>query len=95
MDLKDKLEYNDLVDVIQDTSYYVFPGTTLTVVCVTLKNGYTVTGESACVDPTNFNKELGEKYALQAAITKLWSLEGYLLKQAHYDRHQEQMRAAD
>lgn len=70
-------------DIIQDdlTSYYVFPNTTLTVCCVTLRNGYTVTGESACADPDNFNKELGQKYAFEAAVSKIWQLEGYLLKQ--------------
>lgn len=45
------------------------------------KVGY---GESACVDPTEFNQADGEKYAkercIQAATNKLWELEGYLLK---------------
>ena len=42
------------------------------------------TGESACVDPVNYNKALGEKYAKEraeaTARNKLWELEGYLLK---------------
>ena len=85
MELKNKLSYNDLVDVIKDTSYHVFPHTTLTVVCVTLKNGFTITGESACVDPVNFDKAIGEKYALENAIQKLWSLEGHLQQNCqHY-----------
>ena len=61
--------------------YHVFPGTTLTVCCLELRNGFTVTGESACASPENFNQELGEKIALQNAKAKVWALEGYLLKE--------------
>lgn len=60
--------------------YYVFPGTTLTVCCLELANGFTVTGESACASPENFDKELGEKIALANAKEKVWALEGYALK---------------
>lgn len=67
--------------IIQNDAFYVFPGTTLTVCCLTLKNGFTVLGESACACPENFNKELGEKYARENAEKKIWMLEGYLLKQ--------------
>lgn len=71
-----------LIDsVIIDTDYYVFPKTQLTVCCLTLKNGFTVTGESACASPENFNKEIGEKIAFENARNKIWALEGYLLKE--------------
>lgn len=61
--------------------YHVFPGTMLTVCCLTLANGFTVTGESACASPANFNMELGRKIARTHAREKIWALEGYLLKQ--------------
>ena len=78
----------ELIDsVIVDTDYYVFPKTQLTVCCLTLKNGFTVTGESACASPENFNKEIGMKIAFSNARDKIWSLEGYLLKQAIYDNN--------
>lgn len=60
--------------------YHVFPGTMLTVCCLTLANGFTVTGESACASPANFNAELGRKIARGHARDKIWALEGYLLK---------------
>ena len=53
----------------------------LTVCVITLENGFTVTGESACASPQNFDKELGEKIAKKNAVDKIWMLEGYLLKQ--------------
>ena len=61
--------------------FHVFQGTMLTVCCLELANGFTVTGESACASPENFNRELGEKIALQKAKQKVWALEGYLLRQ--------------
>ena len=71
-----------LIDsVVVDINYYIFPKTQLTVCCLTLKNGFTVTGESACASPENFNKEIGEKRAFESARNKIWALEGYLLKQ--------------
>lgn len=72
----------DAIDAaIAGEQYHVFEGTTLTVCCLTLNNGYTVTGESACASPENFDTELGKKIARQNARDKIWALEGYLLKQ--------------
>ena len=73
-----------LDDVISDTQYWIAPGTQLTVCCLVLKNGFTVTGESACASPENFDKELGEQIAYRNAKDKIWALEGYLLKQKLY-----------
>ena len=53
----------------------------LTICVLVLKNGFTVTGESACASPENFNAELGQKIARQNAVAKIWPLEGYLLRQ--------------
>lgn len=61
--------------------YHVFTGSQTTVCCLTLANGFTVTGESACASPANFNEELGRKIARGHARDKIWALEGYLLKQ--------------
>lgn len=67
--------------VISSEDYYVFPGTTLTVCCLTLKNGFSVTGESACASPENFNVELGKRIAKDNARNKIWALEGYALRE--------------
>jgi len=70
-----------LDSVIKGEDYHVFPSTMLTVCCLTLANGFTVTGESACASPANFNAEIGRKIARGHARDKIWALEGYLLKQ--------------
>jgi hypothetical protein len=66
--------------VIISEQYHVFSGTTLTVCCLTLRNGFSVTGESAAASLENFNEEIGRKIAHQNARDKIWALEGYLLK---------------
>ncbi|HFF1620518.1 TPA: Gp49 family protein [Yersinia enterocolitica] len=53
----------------------------LTFCVLVLANGFTVTGESACASPDNFDAEIGRKIARQNAANKIWLLEGYLLKE--------------
>ena len=67
-----KEEYHLLTDV-------------LTVCVLTLENGFTVTGESACASPANYNKEIGDRIARGNAKEKIWILEGYLLKQKLFE----------
>jgi len=52
----------------------------LTFCVLVLKNGFTVTGESACASPENFDAELGRKIARQNAVAKVWPLMGYELR---------------
>ena len=67
--------------VIGGEDYYVFPGTTMTICALKLRNGFIVTGESAAASPENFDKEIGRKIARDNARNKIWALEGYLLRQ--------------
>ena len=52
----------------------------LTFCVLVLRNGFTVTGESACASPENFDAELGRKIARQNAVQKVWPLMGYALR---------------
>lgn len=52
----------------------------LTFCVLVLRNGFIVTGESACASPENFNAELGRKIARQNAKDKIWPLMGYELR---------------
>ncbi len=73
---------------IAGEAYHVFPGTTMTVCCLTLKNGFQVIGESAAASPENFNEEIGRKISRENARNKIWALEGYLLRnQLYYGDH--------
>ena len=52
----------------------------LTFCVLVLRNGFTVTGESACASPENFDAEIGRKIARQNAVQKIWPLMGYELR---------------
>lgn len=53
----------------------------LTFCVLVLRNGFTVTGESACASPENFNAEIGQKVARTNAVAKIWPLMGYGLRE--------------
>lgn len=52
----------------------------LTICILTLKNGFTIVGKSACASPENYDAELGHKIAREDARKQIWALEGYLLR---------------
>jgi len=53
----------------------------LTFCVLILRSGFTVTGESACASPENFDADLGRKIARKNATDKCWALMGYALKE--------------
>ena len=75
-----RITMDHIRSLIVTEAYHIFPDTTTTVCLLTLKNGFTVTGKSACVSDTNFDTEIGRKIAREEAVNKIWELEGYRLK---------------
>lgn len=53
----------------------------LTFCVLVLRNGFTITGESACASPENFDADIGKKIARENAVQKIWPLMGYALKE--------------
>lgn len=68
-------------DVYQGTEVHHASFGQLTFCVLVLRNGFTVTGESACASPENFDEEIGRKVARANAVQKIWPLMGYALKQ--------------
>lgn len=83
--IPDRVTVSDMQAKVKSSTYTRLPDSTTTVCQITLENGYTLIGTSACVDPANFNQALGEKYAYEKAFNQLWDLEGYLLKQRRFE----------
>lgn len=50
------------------------------IVVAKLPNGFTVVGESACVDSTNYDEQIGFDLAVKQIKNRLWELEGYVLQ---------------
>lgn len=59
-------------------------GTTLTRCTITLDNGFVEEGKSACVDPANFNPDVGRTWAYKDAIGKLEPMFGFMLAEDRY-----------
>lgn len=57
---------------------YIERGTTVHAF-LTIDNGFVIHGEAGCVDPANFKREIGERYAYDNAFNKLWPLMGFAL----------------
>jgi hypothetical protein len=71
-----------------DDEVQAFPASLdlLTFCVLVLANGFTVTGESACASPENFDAAIGRKIARENAVQKVWPLMGYQLKEQLYQR---------
>lgn len=84
-----KVKPSDLQAAIVGETYTALPNGRTTVCQLTLKNGFTVEGQSACVSIENFNEELGNKIARENAVEALWQLMGFLLAEhvADYPTH--------
>lgn len=80
-----RITLDDIKAKVEKTYFHVPEGTTLTICVLTLKNGFTVTGESACASPENFDADLGARLAIDNALNKIWQLEGYLLRERLYN----------
>lgn len=68
-----------ILDRIESSDTSVLPNTTVTICNITLDNGFSVRGESACIDPANFDSSIGAEIAYNNAFDKLWSLFGFML----------------
>lgn len=80
-----KVTLQDLLEKVASETYWQPEGTTLTVCALTLHSGIVVTGDSGCLNQSDFDAEIGKKNAREEAIHKLWFAEGYHRKQVHME----------
>jgi len=76
-----KVTQQNVMDEVQKSTYTILPDGITTICQITMKNGYTVIGKSACADPAEFNVSEGEKWAWQDALRQVWPLLGYALRE--------------
>lgn len=80
-----RISPQDIDALIFGEHFWVAPLTTTTVCVLVLRNGFTVVGESSCASPENFDIMIGRKIARDNARSKIWALEGYLLRQKIFE----------
>lgn len=77
----DAIQHADAVHECPNGGWHLGDTQLLTICVIQMRNGFTVTGESACASPVNFNAETGRSIARESAINKIWPLMGYQLKE--------------
>lgn len=77
-----KVTQEQIDQIIDLSSYKVFHRVhdKQCIVVAKLPNGFTVVGESACVDPNNYDEQIGFDLAVKHIKNRLWELEGYTLQ---------------
>lgn len=93
--MKTKVTFEDVEASIKKVDFDVLKDGRTTVCTLTLDNDFTVRGESSCVDPANFDKALGEEYALKRAKDNVWQFLGFRLADALFEARNTDPDAAD
>lgn len=62
---------------VVDKTFTLLPSGKKMICELTLKNGFTVTGEAGVVDKENFVQKIGERLSYQRALDNVWPLLGY------------------
>ena len=78
----------DYIDeIMENTEIKVLPSVfgKCTVVAAKLPNGFVIVESSACVDPRNYDEDMGVEICMNKIINKVWELEGYRLQSALYE----------
>lgn len=82
--MKTSLTLDDIERKIKGKRFTVLEDGRTTICNIYLENGFTVRGESACVNPENYDEEIGKRISFENAKKKIWALEGYLLQERIY-----------
>ena len=83
--IPNSLSVEFIESVVEGAIFKQIDDTTTTLCILTLKNGYVVVGQSACIDKNVFEFEVGKQIAYEDAFGKIWELEGYLLAQRRFE----------
>lgn len=79
--MKNKVTVEEINELMDKSSFYVqHIGNKTTLVVCTLPNNFVIVESSSCVDPVNYDPEIGETICRNRIINKVWELEGYALQ---------------
>lgn len=80
-----RLSYPYLETLIVREDYHHFADTGVTVCCLVVTNGYSVTADAVCANTALFDPDTGRLRARRKALKRLMELEHYLLRQRLFD----------
>lgn len=86
-----KIPKEHIDQIMAESGYEVFDSAlgSCTIVAMTLPNGYTLVESSGCIDPAEYDRDLGVELCKEALRRRVWQLEGYLGKQAYFEAQLE------
>jgi hypothetical protein len=77
---------DQILDIIGNSTIEVTKwGDKTTIVKAKLPNGFIIVESSSCVDPENFDEQIGYEICYNRIVNKIWELEGYALQKRVYD----------
>lgn len=90
--MTNKIPKEHIDEIMEDSDYEVYDSAfgSCTIVAMTLPNGYTLVESSGCIDPDEYDHDLGVELCKEALRRKVWQLEGYLGKQAFFEAQLEE-----
>ena len=84
-----QVNFEDLENLGAQAEYHRIDATTTVVCSLKLPSGFVILGQAACLNPENFDEEMGCELAYQDAMRKLWELEAYRVKQNAFEAEKE------
>lgn len=82
-----KITLNHINNILDKTKFEVDEKHgKLTIVTAMLPNGFTITESAGCVDPINYDKNIGIEICKRKITDKIWYLEGYCLQQRLFEK---------
>lgn len=73
----------EIISGSNESVWEPFPGTTI--VAWQLPNGFVISDQSGCIDPSEYDQEIGVEIARKHLEDKVWQLYGFMRKQEFHD----------
>lgn len=81
MNTENPLSKDAINKLIKEVQYIIPSIDKMTTIAVIVTHGgFSIVGESHCFDPDNYDKKMGEEFALENAVMKLMEYQAFLLK---------------
>lgn len=79
-----RVHQSDVDAAVLRSEYTLLPDGRTTICLITMRNGFTVRGESSCVFVENYRKDIGERVAREDAYGKVWAFLGFALAEKRH-----------
>lgn len=81
-----KLSQSRINQIVKDSAEKIwepFPG--ITIVAWQLPNGFVISDQSGCIDPKDYDRDIGIEIARKHLEDKVWQLYGFARKQEYHN----------